>query len=177
LFNTEDIKVKFLSGDNISSYILDGQPLHKAYQYLHPTHKADYLRVYFMHFYGGGYADIKIQGGSWSNAFDTMKNNEFYCTGYSESKPEDIAHPDIAEYYKNVIGNCAYIFKPNTPFTQKWYDQTNKYLDEVFDKLQEGGEYPIPWARMLGYIFHPICYEFKDQISQDLPALIFNDYR
>jgi hypothetical protein len=39
--------------------------VHPGVQYLSGNHKADYFRVYFMYYYGGGYADIKRQVGSW----------------------------------------------------------------------------------------------------------------
>jgi len=51
--------------DDVAPYILEEHPLHPAFQYLSETHKADYLRTYFMNFHGGAYSDIKRQGGSW----------------------------------------------------------------------------------------------------------------
>lgn len=38
------------------------------------VHKSDYLRSYFMNFYGGGYADVKIysQDNNWRACFGMM---------------------------------------------------------------------------------------------------------
>jgi len=68
-------KVCCVYKDDLSKYILE-HPLHEAYEYLSETHKADYLRTYFMHFYGGGYSDIKRSSGSWLKAFDDLENSD-----------------------------------------------------------------------------------------------------
>ena len=44
----------------LDKYILDKHPLHPSFKYLSQTHKADYLRTYFMRFHGGGYSDAVI---------------------------------------------------------------------------------------------------------------------
>ena len=68
--------------DDVAKYILDEHPLHPAFQYLSETHKADYLRTYFMNFHGGAYSDIKLQGGSWLKAFDDMEASDAWINGY-----------------------------------------------------------------------------------------------
>ena len=49
---------------NLNDYILPDHPLHES-------HKADYLRTYFMHFHGG-YCDIKDPGADWNNTFNPL---------------------------------------------------------------------------------------------------------
>lgn len=68
------VPVELLDHDGIMSRILPGHPLHEGYQYLSCVHKSDYLRSYFMHFYGGGYGDIKFfkNGGNWIECFDMI---------------------------------------------------------------------------------------------------------
>lgn len=68
-------------------------PLHKAFQYLSPVHKSDYLRAYFMHFYGGGYADIKHIHFNWFAYFEKLYNGpqDKYAIGYHEIFSYDIA--------------------------------------------------------------------------------------
>ena len=53
------VEVVLITPNNLSEYILPEYPLHHAFKYLSLVHKADYLRCYFMHHYGGGYSDIK----------------------------------------------------------------------------------------------------------------------
>jgi len=53
------VKVELITSKNLTKYIKPEDPLPEGFQYLHYVHRADYLRTYFMHHYGGGYADIK----------------------------------------------------------------------------------------------------------------------
>ena len=175
---------------NLHDYIAP-ESIHPAYQYLSETHKADYLRTYFMHHYGGGYSDIKQQTGSWLLAFEYMQNNsEYYICGYPESGEGDIAGTyEIREQWRDLIGNGAYICRPKTPFTTKWYETMVKLLDAKLDTLklhpasvprdcaENGSGYPIEWNEMLGRIFHRVLCEFKDKIIKQIPRLIFNNYR
>ena len=90
-------KVLCIYKDDIKKYIIPEHPLHEAYEYLSETHKADYLRTYFMHFYGGGYSDIKRSSGSWLKAFDDLENSDKWINGYSEITPLHIAGPPEAQ--------------------------------------------------------------------------------
>lgn len=54
-----EVDVILITKDNLHEYILPENPLHPSYKYLSAVHRSDYLRTYFMHFYGGGYSDIK----------------------------------------------------------------------------------------------------------------------
>lgn len=64
-------EVVLVTPDNLNDYILPDHPLHESYKYLSFTHKADYLRTYFMHFHGG-YCDIKDPGADWNNTFNPL---------------------------------------------------------------------------------------------------------
>lgn len=176
---------------NINDYILNSHPLHEAYQYLSETHKADYLRTYFMHFYGGGYSDIKIHTECWDTSFKNVLNNkDIYCCGYTESEL-GVANDNYRKYWRDLIGNGCYIFRPNTEFTKKWYETMLSILDKKLDFLRKNpssnpqdcieffprSKYPIQWNEILGRIFHPICYEFKDKILYSLPKICTDNYR
>jgi cobalamin biosynthesis Co2+ chelatase CbiK len=180
-----------ITSDNLDKYILKSNPLHEAFQYLSETHKADYLRTYFMHFYGGGYSDIKTQTKSWDNAFDDIINNKnMYANGYREIGPEGVGHKKYEKHWMHLIGNGAYIFRPNTQFTKKWYNTMINLLDKKLNLLKKhpaknprdsiefypNTKYPIGWIEMLGKIFHPICYEYRDKLLYTLPAPLFNNY-
>lgn len=183
-------ELKIVNTNNLNDYILSSFPLHPAYKYLSETHKADYLRLYFMHFYGGGYTDIKHPNGSWINSFDKLfDEKDKIATGYPEIGEGGVANPSVAKYWDELIGNCTYIFRPNTEFTRKWYQRVHELLDskqEEFikhpsrfpqDCKELGHGYPLEWAEMLGRIFHLINYEYRELINRDLIAPTFNNYR
>lgn len=188
LDKTISSEVKLIGIKKLDNYILDAYPLHEAYQYLSDVHKADYLRMYFMHFYGGGYTDIKKQTDTWEKPFDIIINNKhLYGVGYPEIEG-GVACKEFEHYYNLLIGNGAYIFRPYTEFTKKWYDKVHKLLDNNLERLkkypaieprdckEKRPEYPIEWNEMLGRIFHKLNYEFKEKFSRDLKPPIFNNY-
>lgn len=187
--NTCGVKIILITKDNLNEYILKDVPLHPAYKYLHYTHKADYLRTYFMNFYGGGYSDIKPTTGSWDKCFDELKNNnDKWGIGFKERGEFDIAYHPAKKYWRELIGNAGYIFKPHTEFTQNWYDEMIKVMDKKLDLLIECGEsksvngsdvknYPIEWNEMLGRIFHKYCLKYKDKLINTLPLYILNNYK
>lgn len=184
-----ECNVKLITPAELQSYILPEHPLHEAYQYLSETHKADYLRTYFMNFYGGGYMDIKRPLGAWSNAFkDMIDQPDKYINGYPELGPDSIGHPSAVPLWNKLVGNCAYICRPHTPLTEKWYTEMLRLLDGKLPALrlnpaknpQDCAEsktgYPIEWNEMLGRIFHRICAEYVDNIIQTVPLINSNFY-
>jgi FkbM family methyltransferase len=185
--NTSGCTTKLISSEILNEYILDSNPLHPAYQYLSETHKADYLRTYFMHFYGGGYSDIKMTCGDWNDAFKSIEDRpEMLASGYTEMDAGCIAYTPYCQYYKDLIGNGAYIFHPNTDLTKEWYNSMLSLLDSKLEKLKENPAqnpqdcsypYPIEWNEMLGRIFHKICYDYKDKLLHTVPYPIFQNYR
>ena len=72
------VETRLLLHDDIMKMQVPEHPYHPAYQWLSYTHRADYLRCYFMHFYGGGYADIKeyAKDNNWRQCFEMMDNDE-----------------------------------------------------------------------------------------------------
>ncbi len=182
--------VKLVSVQNLEWYILPAVPLHRAYSYLSLTHKADYLRTYMMHFYGGGYSDIKRPGGSWEGAFrDMLENENMMVNGYKEVGPSGLAHTCLAFDWEKNIGNGAYICRPHSALTHFWYNSMIRFLDEVYDDLvahpaagpqdckEHGGGYPIEWNQMLGRIFHVCAYNYRNFLGQSVPVPDFHGYR
>lgn len=177
--------------DNLNQYILKDHPLHPAYEYLSETHRADYLRTYFMNFHGGGYSDIKKTTSSWLPSFEALRNDDSkWIIGYQEQSPHAIAYTPHANFYKELIGNGAYICKANTKLTNEWYNDMITVLDSKLEKLKQypstfpqdkaeisNGKYPIEWNEILGRIFHRVCYTYKERILYTLPIPIFTSYR
>ena len=188
LKNVSECNVLLITKYNLSDYILSDVPLHPAFQYLSETHKADYLRTYFMHFHGGGYSDIKKTTGSWNKSFNDLKNSNYWICGYKEING-GVAYAPHADKWQEMVGNCAYICKPQTELTKEWYNEMILLLDKKLEKLklnpssnpqdsnESGTGYPIEWNEMLGRIFHKVSYKYKDYILNTLPICIFDNYR
>lgn len=183
--------VKFVDASMVDSFILPDHPFHPAYKYLHETHKADYLRTYFMNFYGGGYADIKSPSGDWNKAFaDLNSHKDMYINSYHEPARDGVAGDDsVKDHWKELPGNCAYIMRPNTPFTQEWYRRLHATLDEKLEALKAHAEknppnysseeagYPVKWSEILGNIYHALAVDYRDKILFTVPTPIFVNYR
>lgn len=180
-----DVEVKLITPQNLHEYIKDEEPLPEAFRYLSAVHKADFLRCYFMNFYGGGYADIKTYRKSWKKAFETLERSDAYAIGYREVGFDGVANvgitnvclkQDLKNYWRLLIGNGAYIFRPQTAFTREWYQEVKKRLEQYTELLKEhpatdpygsNEDYPIPWANILGEIFHPLCLKYHDKLLVD----------
>jgi FkbM family methyltransferase len=183
-----ECNVILVTNENLKDYILDIEPLHPSYYYLSETHRADYLRTYFMNFYGGGYSDIKETTGSWKNCYENLYNSDKWICGYKEI-PGGVAYPPLSDKWDDLIGNVSYICKKNTTLTNKWYKELINLLDLKLEKLiqnpaqnpqdcnENNKNYPIEWNEILGRIFHKVIYEYLDKIMNDLPTPVFTDYR
>lgn len=184
-------KVMLITPENLNEYILPDHPLHEAYSFLSLTHRADYLRTYFMHFHGGGYSDVKDTRSSWKKAFQDVHNHpDIYINGYRELQSGDIAYPPVAHMYDKLVGNGAYIVKPNTEFTNRWYTEMISVLDTKLPFLKrmkstpkpseiQESDYPIGWNEILGRIFHKVLADYidKNKILYTVPYPIISDYR
>ena len=188
--NNCGIEFKLITKNNLSAYELSEHPFHPAYNYLSAVHKSDYLRTYFMHFYGGGYTDIKSHTNSWVPAFKELNQNDSaIALGYPEDKEKDIAYVrhfitsgnkrklnrQMKNNYNKLIGNGSYIFKPKTIFSEIWLLECERRLSLSLNTLRKNPGnlygnnpgYPLPWNAILGQIFHPLCLTFKDRIIKN----------
>lgn len=141
-----------------------------------------------MRFHGGGYSDIKKTKGSWIESFVKLKKSDNWIVGYKEHS-HGVAYPPFKKYWRELLGNGAYICKANTPFVIEWYNEMMKLMDEKYSELKKnpakypqdckenGDGYPIEWNEMLGRIFHKILYKYRNKTSNILPMSIFRFYR
>lgn len=158
------------------------EPFHPAYEYLSKVHKSDYLRCYFMHHFGGAYADVKWCERDWTKAFDMLGISDHYALGYSEVGAFGVAECEtpqvrqmLIDNYHKLIGVCAMICKAKTPFTTEWMQHVNAKLDSKFNDLKQNrgnvmGDnegYPLRWTELLGDIFHPLAYKYHKHIIQN----------
>ena len=194
-------EVVLVTPENLPDYILAEYPLHPAFEYLSLTHRADYLRCYFMYHYGGGYSDIKMIDYNWNEYFAIFDDSTIWAVGYSEIGPEGVAlgssnYNELCKNYFKLIGNGSYIIRKNTKLTKEWYDDVHSLLNyyypllkkfpakspqdilgkkssnRIFRKLGIGqSQYPFRWTQLLGDIFHPIIYKHTSHVNKTLPKV------
>lgn len=188
-----DLEVALVTPGALEEILVPGHPLHPAYEHLSLVHRADYLRAYAMHHHGGGYTDIKAPLAPWAPAFDLLDAHpEAWVLGYPEIGPEGVPSlpgalgRDLHRCYRLLVGQCAFIMRPHTPFTTAWMGELHARLDASLDELRRhpggvlGDEpgYPLAWAGILAEITHPLMLRHHDRVLQDwrlLPGL--RDYR
>jgi len=185
-----DSNIILVTVENLHTFIKADDPLHEAYQYLSETHKCDYLRVYFMHHYGGGYTDIKSPRRSWAEAFQQMRDDPSkIINGYKEKGEHAIAYRPVADKWQMLCGNGSYILRPYTELTYRWYKAMLAKMDEKVAELrlhpatryedakEWGGNYPLEWNEMLGRIFHRVLADFDGFILYTTPKVLGGWYR
>lgn len=161
------------------------EPIHPCYKYLSMNHKSDYLRCYFMHFFGGGYADVKYytKNNNWHECFDYMDEHPEVDICGSKEIPGGGAFP---EYNRNpdTIGkliSCGYfICRPRTELTTKWFRRVTDFLDRneyalarsSLDNPFGGRNYPLQWTSVMGSIFHPLVLEQYDIRSSSISNIL-----
>lgn len=197
------LPVQLVTKNNLHLFIKNDAPLHPAYEYLSCVHRADYLRCYFMYYYGGGYSDIKPCSKSWNNAYISLKlNKNKFAIGYHEEGPDKSFVAYLDQYYPRItrkiintemffnydklLGNGCYIFRPYSNFGLRWLNELHRRLDINLERLKSNPGniwgnnygYPISWNSILGQIFHPLCLIYNEGLlyCNDLKP-IFHNYR
>ena len=182
--------VVLVTQDTLHKYIHPQFPLHEGYSYLSEVHKSDYLRCYFMHVYGGGYADIKLTMGSWVKAFRDMEiNPTALLNGYQAGGPDNVSDPDLKQHWQELIGVSQMIVRPRTEFTTEWYMELLRRMDANLDALRKhpardpydcvtsGTGYPIGYTDLLGMPFNRIQYKYRHKTMFTVPKHYFSHYR
>lgn len=201
IFKNTACPIAFITKDTLPHWINPEHPLHPAYEYLSSTHKSDYLRCYLMHHYGGGYSDIKYTTSNWIPYFEQLElSADAMALGYSELA-HGIPHllgPEgttIRAAHKELIGLCAFIFKPQSILSAIWYEKLHALLDQKLPLLQNHpgrfpldqtglqlpdgsiSLYPLRWAEILGEILHPLLFRYKIQLIKAPIEPLFSEYR
>ena len=186
--------VIFLTPRSFNFWELPTAPFHPATQYISECHMSDYLRVYLMHHFGGGYSDIKFTYKSWVGAFSALKNNtEALALGFPFDVPGEFGLSKKftgtveLEFYKANyepfgIGHSAFIFKPKTILTEDMLNMLHKFLDEKLPELKENpsriqkdsfgttlpdgsiSKYPLDYTEMGPDIFHQALFKHKTRL-------------
>lgn len=192
--NVFGVECRLLKKDDIKKMILSDFPIHPAYKYLSAVHKSDYLRSYFMNFYGGGYADIKFfsSDNNWKQCFELMAtNDEIEVVGQHEvPNGSGIVYLNTPSNLQKILSNGWFICRPHSKFTEEWYKRTQLKMDQRHDILKRfpatdpygGKNYPLRWGELLCEIFHPMCQEtYQDNPKRIknclIPGVVWKEYR
>ena len=129
-----DVPVEFLDPKGIEDAARAvGVPLHPAYKYLSGNHKSDYLRCYFLHHVGGGYADVKVysEDNNWAETFDLMEQKSETWVAGEPAAAQDVAFRNwLRPVALGRLTSVAWIVaRPGTPFSAKWWQLVNACLD------------------------------------------------
>lgn len=183
-----DVPVRLITPAELPAFIVPEHPLHPAYEHLHYVHRADYLRAYFLHHHGGGYADIKRTVNSWAPAFDRMDDSDAWLMGYRN--PVRWMTPNFSDRRLQRLmvrtsdlrlGQAAYISRPGTPLTAEWLHHLERKLDAALPALQEhpgdarGSDplYPLGWTEILAQILDPLTVKYHEHLLYE-PRLLYD---
>lgn len=188
-----DLDVVLVTPENLGEYLVDGMAIHPSYERLSAVHRADYLRCYFMHHYGGAYCDVKAPRHPALAALESLElDSDSWVVGYREVSSGLCAQlpgalgRDVRRYHRQLIGCCAFAMRPRTPFTTEWYAEVQRRMDRLAPPLSTcpgnlrgtNAGYPVRWTQLLGEVIHPLCLKHSGHIlyNEDLmPVLV--DYQ
>jgi len=162
------VELILITEKNIKNFEVEGHAFHPEFYNLSGYHKADYLRAYFMYYYGGGYSDIKNIEFDWNPYFDMLDESDKMAIGYREKRPEDINYPEAKIIYEQIIGTGAFIHKKGSKIAKDWLDQAEKRLDN---------KHPLRYTEIGGDIWHKVQVENLGNWLFDLPYIDMNNYR
>lgn len=158
------IPVRLVTLKNLHNYNLSDSPIHPAFHLLTDIHKADYLRAYFMHHYGGGYHDVKhappTSSAIWPKFFDKFHTDsniwlaggtygsyacgeENFETGWCDrlhSQHEKCCpelQSNISQLKVHIPDVQAFIARPKTPLTATWIRLLHAKLDKAYPALKK----------------------------------------
>ena len=188
------VPIEFLDAKGIKERILPEAPLHPGFKYLSAVHKSDYLRCYFMHHFGGGYADIKSysKNNNWKQCFRYINTyQDIWGIGVEEIMGgASIKELNTPLNVRKLLSTGCFIFRPHTEFTSLWYTRLVKKIEERYAELEAspsidpfgGKDYPIRWAEILGDLFHRLLAETYDTNGARIrnclrSGRLFIDYR
>lgn len=190
IFQKSGRPVVFITDETLHDWEVPESPFHPAYPYLSAVHKADYLRVYVLHHFGGGYTDIKPVLKPWTAHFERFLQGDSLMLGYPELSPQSVAQlpgelgNDLRLHYAELIGVCSLICKRQTVLTAEWIGNTHRHLSQHFEALKQHpaqhpmdrfgitlpngstSQYPFEWTGVGGNQFHPAVLKFRDRLMQ-----------
>eukprot|EP00122_Pirum_gemmata_P000937 Pgem_evm1s840 len=93
-----EMPIIFIKSDIVQNFEMKPPAfrIHKDLDKLSGIHQGDYLRCYFMRFFGGGYGDIKYNSVSWKNEYNKFQaDDDAWLLGVKEPTLGGVACHDI----------------------------------------------------------------------------------
>lgn len=183
------VPVILLTKSNITQFLK--WSVHPAFQYLSDNHKSDYLRIYFMLHYGGGYSDIKHMVEPWRDYFNEFKDPNVWIVGVPEMPGGVEVRPGInypPDYYKSMISNGFMIARPNNRLLQEVHDIQDEILDKHSQALKENPSpqprccygppkgYPLRWPELMGENMALVAGKYIGHLSRKMAMPSLSDY-
>lgn len=149
------VPVILLTPQNIAEYVPDPHP---AYPYLHLAHRADYLRCYLLHNYGGIYLDMDtICLQDLNGLFNLLQDYE--AVGYDGSQwGELIGISDMGP------------FRPLSNVTELWFNCLHGKMERRKTDMLSQGTDVFYWQEILRDIVVPVTVMHRDKVSKALLA-------
>lgn len=169
------VELKLVTQDNLKEYEIADHPFHPALSLPYGSGLSgigigDYLRVYFMHFYGGGYHDVKPhdKSKSWAPQFDAFeKDPELWMIGIAEGGLGEIG---CDESYAVGSANPQLSGIKADPRAMQGLTQKQGFQGALCTQVKQG------WKRLLSNVAYimrpqtPLTEEWLRMIEEHLNA-------
>lgn len=172
-------EVILVTQENLDEWVIEGRPLHPAYEYLSAVHRSDYSRSYLLHHHGGGYTDLKRHPNSWESGFQMINDDrEAWIVGYKIPTVREATvvrgdlGRDVHRHYSSLIGTGGMIARAHSPLTHEWVCEANRRMDYYATLLSlnpgntwgDNVGYPVPWTTLGSQILEPLCLKYLGQV-------------
>jgi len=149
--------VILVTPQNVADYVPDPHP---AYPFLHLAHRADYLRCYLLHHYGGVYLDVDtICLQSLEGLYDLIESNQCDAVGY-----------DGAQWGELIGVSDMGPFRPHSGLTELWFNALHGRLEEKLPAIMSQRTDVFYWQEILRDVFVPVTLVHNQRVSKALIA-------
>lgn len=136
------VPVVLLSRESFKKFLKPEHSLPRAFEKLSIVHRSDYIRAYLMHYYGGGWHDIKATECDFSPSWEEFENPNTWLIGRPESpngaaRVTDKLGRFMPDFYKELVAVPAWVARPNTPLTHEVLMGIEKYILDNAELLEK----------------------------------------
>lgn len=181
---SENIKVplEFITKQNLHEWILPNDPLPMCFSKMSLNHQSDFLRAYFLHYYGGGYADIKHYSpdNNFSEMFDRInRDRNIEIIGERESPRWGLGVVPPVKVPDVLLACGWFIIRPFSTVSYELYRRIRlvvlqnslSVMENPATETHGGKGYPIEYFSVFGRVFHPLMKE----VSLKCPHVVCRD--
>jgi len=143
------VPVFLINETNLKQIEIPNHPFHRAFPYLSAVHQSDYIRIYLLQHYGGGWHDIKATKVSFKDVWSEFINPNIYLIGRQERVGGPAAVFDeedrwMPDFWQDLISVTSWVGRSDTKLSQAMLLEIEKLLDRNFELLKK---YPAKHAR------------------------------